>query len=692
MNCLNSFIYFFFWFTLFIQICGASDSSSSLFRKDKVWSEVTLKYAPSYHYKPLSYVSENNEHLGYASEVMKQISALTGVSFVMSSSENLTFAEDRQRLAEGELDFLGCAFYSEARKKSMLLTDSYLSLDSSLFTLKHQKRLYNSLQKLRGHTLALPAGHTAVEQLERLYPDIKLLKVGTTKQASDAVLSGEAQALLGEVATATDILGIDPKQGFVMVGETPFQLKIAFALQDDLAEMVPIFNQVISQVSVTLNHNDSVNYFSHQVDRGRRLEALLIGSILLSVIFVAIIVSFANVRKERRRAVELNNEKTKIMVALSHDLRNPLTGVIGMLRASQEAGSLEECQAHVRDALLCSDKLLDLLTHTLDYSQIEKGQLKVKYAPVDLKSLLCGLHKQIYIPEEKGVKFELSLKNPDKIPPRILTDEVRFSQVLVNVIGNAVKFTTNGFVRVNVEWLEEEKPLELFNSEEVSALLEEGQGVCIDIIDEGIGISPEHLECIFSPYEQGDAKRRLTYGGLGLGLSICLQLCELLNGKIKVTSVLGQGTHFSLLFALQTAALPDNQVPAQSTRLGVSALEDSSFLIADDDAINLRLAQEVCKSAGVRKIDTASNGKIALEKLSSQTYHYTLLDVEMPVLDGVQTLQSIRQQGLLDVSDKPIKVYAVTAHSHRDQEFLNLGFDGVLHKPLTIDDVKSLVS
>jgi signal transduction histidine kinase/CheY-like chemotaxis protein len=363
-----------------------------------------------------------------------------------------------------------------------------------------------------------------------------------------------------------------------------------------------------------------------------------------------------------RAAVEANAAKSAFLAMMSHELRTPMTGVLGMAQALRTTPLSAEQQAQVGMLIRAGDGLMAILNDILDVSKIEAGRLELETTAFDLIELAAQA-EALWRDAAEAKGLELSLEIAPDTPRWLSGDPTRIRQVMLNLLSNALKFTEAGEVRLALRALD-------------GAPADRGR-VEISVSDTGIGMTPDQVGRLFTAFSQADVSTARRFGGTGLGLSICRQLAEMMGGGVSVDSAPGQGSTFRL-----TLDLPLAEAPAEGGAAGEEAvgLEGVSILVAEDNPINQAVARAILEAVGAR-IDTADNGAVALERLSGGGYDLVLMDVHMPVMDGIEALVRIRAG---EAGDPALPVIALTADamSGETQRLLAQGFDDVQPKPI----------
>ncbi len=380
----------------------------------------------------------------------------------------------------------------------------------------------------------------------------------------------------------------------------------------------------------------------------------------------------ADLERARRKAEQAAAAKTEFLANMSHEIRTPMTAILGFTDILLEDGTADvsERQDALRTIRRNGAYLLEILNDILDFSKIEANRLEIEEVPCAPARIFADV-ADLMRPRasEKGVQLLLELDGP--IPERLLSDPVRLRQILLNLVGNAVKFTAVGHVRLIARYDEADRTLEF------------------DVEDTGIGIAPGVIAEIFEPFRQGDNSMTRRFGGTGLGLAITKRLVERLGGAITATSVVGGGSTFRVRLpahpeATGVAGAGESDTP--STGRMRAALESlratGQILVVEDGPDNQRVIRHVLEKAGY-KVTIADNGlvgvELALAAVEEGTpYSVILMDVQMPVLDGYEATRRLRESGYA----RPI--IALTAHAlpSERQRCLDAGCDAFATKPI----------
>ncbi len=374
-------------------------------------------------------------------------------------------------------------------------------------------------------------------------------------------------------------------------------------------------------------------------------------------------------------AEEANRAKSSFLAMMSHEIRTPLNGVIGfaeLLSAEDLTDPQRELVSTIRS---CGDALLSLISDILDLSRIEAGKLDLSLVTCRPLDCLRDVVKA-FEPAARAKGLRLAWSVEGSMPETIITDPKRLRQILFNLIGNAVKFTPEGHVSVSL-----------------GLVAKQGCPVLTArVCDSGIGMTPEEQNSIFAPFAQANPAIHRKFGGSGLGLSICKSLIDAMGGGITVESLPSQGTTFTMELPVSLPGDERNAEPA-TPQHGPGAVPRMRVLVVDDVPTNRRLTVSLLRRMGL-DADTAADGREAVDKLLAGTFDVALMDVLMPICDGIEATREIRAVESTEAEGNHLWIIALTADAFEDnrRRCLDAGMDDFLTKPVRMDALQGALT
>jgi two-component system, sensor histidine kinase and response regulator len=590
--------------------------------------------------------------------------------------EATRYFENALSLYTQDQDNLGVTITSNALGEALLAKED-ISGAIALFDKAIELSVQNNLQYTLSSSLILKS--SALSKQGALGEALELLLMAretAQKMGSQASLSKIEYQLAdiyeknGQLQLALETLkSAQQTEQQYRSARSATQLSVMQALFDSETKAAQIEQLEQQNQLLQLEHE-----VSHQNTQNARLmAAMLFGALGLITLWAIHIFRerqrlsrlAEELKQARQQAESAAQTKAAFLANMSHEIRTPINAVMGLSRLALDTGSVQEKKDHLNKILDAGNTLLRLVDDILDFSRIEAGKLHIDHIAMEPKKVLqSAINMNAVQAHDKDLSLIIDIDAA--MPARIMGDPWRTQQILVNLISNAVKFTSQGHITVSLHKSNqsgESRPMALFS-----------------VSDTGIGMSQEQQQRLFQSFTQGDDSITRQYGGTGLGLAISKQLCELMGGEIWVQSEVGKGSTFSFTLPLNQP-LDDSVLPQKSGRANTPAAPDFSgyaLLLVDDNSINCEVAKGMLSKTGI-VVDVATNGLQALEKLQQQPFDLILMDIQMPGLDGLSATQRIREELKLQTP-----VIAMTAHAMASdrQKSLQAGMDDHLAKPI----------
>jgi signal transduction histidine kinase len=378
-------------------------------------------------------------------------------------------------------------------------------------------------------------------------------------------------------------------------------------------------------------------------------------------------------REAREKAESASRAKGEFLATISHEIRTPMNGVLGMLRVVRDTQLSHEQRSYLKTASDSAEALLLLLNDVLDFSKIEAGRLELEHAPFPPATAARAVSDlMVARARDKGLQFDLELG--ENLPGAIIGDATRIRQILVNLIGNAIKFTERGRVELAVACVERKPDRAVMH---------------FTVTDTGIGIDSAALDRLFKPFTQADTSMSRRYGGTGLGLAISMRLAQAMGGALQVQSKLNQGSTFRLIVPCR---LPEASVAAprleEAPRFVTPSLR-GRVLVVEDDSVNQQVIDLFLKKMNLTPT-FAGDGEIAITRATTNEFDIVLMDCQLPGIDGMEATRRIRQK----IGDKPLPIVALTANAstHVREACLAAGMNDFLSKPVRFELLATLLT
>jgi len=668
-------------------------------------SSFSLGVDPSW--EPFDYINDEGEHSGISSEYISLVSSKLKIETKLH--RGLSWAQVINKAKLGEIDILPAVTITDERKEFLEFSKPYLSFPMVIVTHKDAFLIQN-LSELQDKKIGVIKSSPTEEFLRNENSEFELELYSTTKEGLLELSNGKIDAFVQNLAVVTHQLNTNNLNKLKVAAILPEKFEVAIAVRKNLKQIIPMINQALESIDSKQRSAITNNWLALKVTVGTDIKTYLLWSVPIAtvLVFIILFVSRSNRRlqfeiSERRKverhlevakekAESANVAKGEFLANMSHEIRTPMNAVVGMSLLLDESGLSKEQQNYNHILSNSASSLLVLIDDILDLSKVEAGKLKLDIAPLSVVNVVDNICAQIALSIDAN-RIKLSSKISKKIPKLLLGDSVRLGQILLNLLNNASKFTTQGEIKISAELVSQDL-------DEVT--------VEFVISDTGIGMNQEQQKKIFATYSQADSSITRRFGGTGLGLAICKNLCSVMNGKIWVVSEQNKGSefHFTVVFGVLT----NNPVNRSDNSLGdiscvtkksnpflqqsnqsnnvYSKLSGKRVLLVDDNQVNLMIAQKILTKFGL-KISLANNGQEAIEKIEKSSFDIVLMDIQMPVMDGLTATKHLRE----NPKYKMLPIIAMSANvlpSDIDKVH-QAGMNGHTGKPLKVEHVLEVI-
>ncbi len=658
-----------------------------------------------YNYPPFEYLNENGDPRGFNVDIIKAVAKVTGlkIRIMLGSWHNV-----REELENGEIDLLIGMFKTDERMKKADFTIPHFISTYVIFTQKGSQ--IKSVHDLAGKKILVQKGDLGHDYVLEKNIKCEIILKQNWEEVLRSLDSGEGDAAIAALLQGTMQIVQQNLHNVAPLEEALIQKSYCIAVHKGNAPLLATINEGLNILKTTGEYSEIYEkwfgIYESNIYEDKNLKVIISVFFMLLLIIAGSYLWNWNLKKQvhnkteeltkelelktrmqnqlekaiesldlsrkealkaRYEAEEANEAKTRFLANISHELRTPLHGIIGISKILESTGLGKEQKDMVTMINSSAQNLTGILSDLLDFSSIHSGKLSLRNSSFHIKSIIDTATPVMQLmAEEKNLDLIIEADEKD---PLITADKERIGQILLNLFSNAVKYTDKGNIKVSIKYY--------------NGRLE------ISVTDTGKGIKPDYLESIFEPFSRIDSSGDNLSKGVGLGLSIVKSLVELMNGEINVESSEGKGSRFIVFIpALMEKEIPEkNEDSLTKYNLFPNICSDVQVLIVEDENINRLYLKKILGKKGC-VTDTALNGLEALNMVQNKNYNLILMDLTMPVMDGITSALKIREYEKSSEL-KPVPIIALTAHAYPEdrERCKEAGMDGYLAKPFQPADL-----
>ncbi len=642
------------------------DLNQSLFNKSEIEylnKKKFIKMCIDPDWMPFEKI-EDGKHIGMTKDFMDIFQKTIGIPIELvksvSWSESVEFAKSRK------CDIFSLAMKTPDRSKYMNFTTPYLSFPLIIVT-KNSVSFVNDIEAIANQKIAMVKGYAFVEILKGRYPNLNIIETNSLLEALELTDRGAVFGAIETLPTVSYIFQREFSNSLKIAGKFDEKWELSVGVRNDELELFNIFQKAVNSLSseqkqeilnrwIAIKYEDGVNY---------NLIYQVIG-VALFLLLIALIwnikISKYSKRLEiaKQKAEEATKAKSNFLANMSHEIRTPMNAIINMTYLLLQTSLTSKQKDYLTKIDVASKSLLVIINDILDFSKIEAGKLQIEKIPFDINRVVLNIKSLFEIKaQDKNLYFDIDLDSSIKT---ILGDPLRIEQVLINLIGNGIKFTNIGGVRLTIK--------------RVNNLIR------FSVKDSGIGLEEGEQSKLFKPFSQADSSTTRKFGGTGLGLAISRHLVDLMGGKIWLISSVGVGSEF--IFELPLADVEDitlnnNKDDILDLKTRLKTLNGAKILLVEDNQLNQDIIRNLLDDIPIT-INVADDGLIAVKMAKESNYDLIMMDIQMPNLDGYEATKLIREFN----SITPIIALSANAMVDDIQKTKTVGINEHLSKPIEV--------
>ena len=649
------------------------------------------------YWPPYSFYDEKGNYIGIIPDLVNEIFKDSGINLEYVKTDK--WSDTIDSLKNKKIDIIDAISYSVSRNVFLDFSDKYIGAEIVLIASNKEKNYVSAFDNISNKRIGSVKGYSIIEQIKNDYPKISdIVEYNSPLEGLKGLLNSQIDYMILDIPTFEFYSKKFSLSNLKIVGPAGYNYSYGFGIQKDNLQLLSIVNKLLDNLS--LERKNEIYSKWIKIDYKEKIDYALIWKIIAFAILFLAGTLFWNrklkhqieekekiqkeLEDERTYIKSLNAEliksneiaksaakhKTEFLANMSHEIRTPMNSIISFAEILDK-----EIQNPVHKEYLSSIKkggnaLLAIINDILDLSKIEAGKLNIKKETINPSKMFLEIesifHGKII---SKNISFIVEIDK--NIPKYIILDGIRTRQILFNLIGNAIKFTQTGYIKLKVENIYKDN-------------IKNKVDLLFSIEDTGIGIDEKNLKSIFNAFEQQGDQDIAKYGGTGLGLAICTKLVHMMNGEIKVQSKKNVGSTFTVILKdIDISSIQEEIVPQKLLSSNI-IFKKSKILVVDDVEENRKLMEASLKDFDL-DLTMAENGKEAIDKLKNLNVDLILMDLRMPIMDGYEAAGIIKADDKL----KQIPLIALTASVMGEalEKVSQYGFDGYLRKPVIIEEL-----